>query len=73
MMPPCLSSGWQQCQESDALDETRWFAQGSLLLAATFAVPSGAFGKTTGTPNAIYRRGTWQLVRLAQAPTGPMY
>jgi hypothetical protein len=64
---PCPASGWWQCQESDALDGTRWFAQGSLLPAATFHVPAGLFGKATGTP-AAQRRGTWQLVRLAQAP-----
>jgi hypothetical protein len=64
----CPASGWWQSQESDALDGTRWFAAGSQLPAATFAVPAGVFGKATGTPKAIQRRGTWQLVRLAQAP-----
>jgi hypothetical protein len=63
----CPASGWWQCQESDAIDGTRWFTQGSLLPAATFAVPPGVFGMATGTPKAIQRRGTWKLVRLAQA------
>jgi len=64
----CPASGWWQSQESDALDGMRWFAAGSQLPAATFAVPAGVFAKATGTPKAIQRRGTWQPVRLAQAP-----
>lgn len=67
---PCPASGWWHCQESDALDGTRWFAQGSLLPAATFVVPGRVFGRTTGTPTAIQRRGTWQLVRLARVAEG---
>ncbi|WP_371763804.1 T6SS immunity protein Tli4 family protein [Massilia sp.] len=65
---PCPASGWWQCQESDALDGTRWFAEGNLLPAATFAVPARTLGKATGSTTAIQRRGTWQLVRLAQVP-----
>jgi hypothetical protein len=65
---PCPASGWWQCQESDALDGTRWFAQGSQLPAATFAVAGLSFGRTPDTPMVIQRSGTWQLVRLAQAP-----
>jgi Tle cognate immunity protein 4 C-terminal domain len=65
----CSASGWWRCEESHALDGTRWFAQGSLLPAATFAVPPAVFGKSsTGTPKTIQRRGKWMLVRLAQAP-----
>jgi hypothetical protein len=30
---PCPASGWWRCEESHALDGTRWFAQGSLLPA----------------------------------------
>jgi hypothetical protein len=64
----CPASGWRQCQESDALDGTRWFAVGSKLPAATFAVPAGVYGMATGMPKAVQRRGTWQLVRLAHEP-----
>jgi hypothetical protein len=67
----CPASGWWRCEEPSALDGTRWFAKGSLLPAATFAVPPGVFGKSSGAPKAIQRRGTWQLVRLAEAP-GPV-
>jgi hypothetical protein len=63
----CPVSGWWRCEESHALDGTRWFAQGSLLPAATFAVP-GAFAKSASVPKTIRRRGRWQLVRLAEAP-----
>jgi hypothetical protein len=65
---PCPASGWWRCEESHALDGARWFAQGNLLPAATFAVPPNAFGNRSGTPKAIQRRATWRLVRLAQAP-----
>jgi hypothetical protein len=65
---PCPSSGWWRCEESHALDGTRWFAQGSLLPAATFKVPPGVFRKTTGHPEVIHRRSTWQLVRYAPGP-----
>jgi hypothetical protein len=65
----CPASGWWRSEESHALDGTRWFAQGSVLPAATFVVPPGVFGKSaTGTPKTMQRRGTWMLVRLAQAP-----
>jgi hypothetical protein len=65
----CPASGWWRCEESHALDGTRWFAQGSLLPAATFKVPPGVFRKTTGHPELIHRRSTWQLVRYA--PSAP--
>ncbi|MGI4844148.1 MAG: T6SS immunity protein Tli4 family protein [Janthinobacterium lividum] len=65
---PCPASGWWHCQESGALDETRWFAQGNLLPAATFAVPGRVSGKTSRTMSLIQRRETWQLMRLAAAP-----
>ncbi|MET0983518.1 MAG: T6SS immunity protein Tli4 family protein [Telluria sp.] len=65
---PCPASGWWRCEESPALDGTRWFARGSLLPPATFAVASGRFGRSANTPRAIQRRGSWRLVRLADAP-----
>lgn len=65
---PCPASGWWRCEESAALDGTRWFARGSLLPPATFAVAMGGFGRSANTPRAIQRRGSWRLVRLADAP-----
>lgn len=64
---PCPASGWWRCEQSHALDGTRWFAQGSLLPPATFAVPPGVFGRSTTAPKSIQRRGEWRLVRLAQS------
>jgi hypothetical protein len=64
---PCPASGWWRCEEVNALDGTRWFAQGSLLPAATFAVPEG-YGKARVETGAVHRRSAWQLVRLSQAP-----
>ncbi|MEN3274646.1 MAG: hypothetical protein V7631_436 [Massilia sp.] len=65
---PCPASGWWHCEEPRALDGTRWFAQGSLLPPATFAVPPCGFGRSAKSPRAIERRGAWRLVRLADAP-----
>lgn len=65
---PTPASGWWRCDQSQALDGTRWFAQGSLLPAATFQVPPGVFGRSPGAPKVIQRRSMWQLVRYAQAP-----
>jgi len=62
----CPASGWWRCEESHALDGTRWFARGSLMPAATFQVPVGVFGKSSG-PEVIQRRSMWQLVRHAEA------
>lgn len=64
----CPASGWWRCEESHALDGTRWFASGSLLPAATFEVPSATFGRAFSKAQAIQRRSVWQLVRLAALP-----
>ncbi|MGZ6316837.1 MAG: T6SS immunity protein Tli4 family protein [Anaerolineales bacterium] len=63
----CPASGWWRCEEPNALDGTRWFAQGSLLPPATFQVPAGVFAKSAG-PEIIQRRSGWQLMRYAEAP-----
>lgn len=65
---PCPASGWWRCEESHALDGTRWFAQGSLLPPATFTVAPGIFGHSPSAPQAIQRRSAWRLMRLADAP-----
>jgi hypothetical protein len=62
----CPASGWWRCDETNALDGTRWFPRGSTLPAATFQVPVGVFGRSAG-PEVIQRRSTWQLMRLAEA------
>jgi hypothetical protein len=62
----CPASGWWRCGETHALDGTRWFPRGSTLPAATFQVPVGVFGRSTG-PEVIQRRSTWQLMRHAEA------
>jgi hypothetical protein len=64
---PCPASGWWRCVEPQALDGTRWFAQGSLLPAASFQVPAGVFAKSGG-PEVIQRRSGWQLMRHAVSP-----
>ena len=68
----CAASGWWRCEEPHALDGTRWFAQGSVLPAATFAVPAGVFGNAPGKIKAIRRHGTWQLMRLADLGPEPL-
>lgn len=67
---PCPASGWWRCEDPRALDGARWFARGSLLPSATFAVPPGAFGRSTTEARSIERRGAWRLVRLADGPHG---
>lgn len=62
---PCPASGWWRCEESHALDGTRWFAKGSLLPPATFTVAPGIFGHSPNAPQAIQRRSAWRLMRLA--------
>lgn len=65
----CPASGWWRCEEPHALDGTRWFPAGSVLPTASFQVPAGVFGKSSG-PEVIHRRSTWQLLRHASA-SGP--
>lgn len=65
---PCPASGWWRCEDPRALDGTRWFARGSLLPSATFALPPGAFGRSANAARSIERRGAWRLVRLADGP-----
>jgi hypothetical protein len=65
---PCPASGWWRSEDPRALDGTRWFARGSLLPSATFALPPGAFGRSAHGTRSIERRGAWRLVRLADAP-----
>jgi hypothetical protein len=62
----CPASGWWRCEESHALDGTRWFARGSLMPVATFQVPAGVFAKSAG-PEVIQRRSMWQLARHAES------
>jgi len=63
----CPASGWWRCEETHALDGTRWFARGSVLPVATFQVPPGVFARADG-PEVIQRRSLWQLVRQVEAP-----
>jgi hypothetical protein len=63
----CPASGWWQCQDSDALDGTRWFAKGDLLPAATFRIAKQKFLITRDVA-VFQRRSTWQLLRPASGP-----
>lgn len=65
----CPASGWWRCQDSHALDGTRWFGAGSLLPAATFRAQ--LHGRASTHPAWIHRRSAWQLVRHAGAATEP--
>jgi hypothetical protein len=67
---PCPASGWWRCADAEALDGTRWFAQGSLLPPATFTVPGRGGATVAHAPRAIRRRASWQLMRLAETPAG---
>lgn len=64
----CPASGWWRCEDSHALDGTRWFAAGSVLPAASFRMQ--IHGRGPGHPELIHRRSAWRLVRHAEAPAG---
>ena len=51
----CPASGWWRCDDSEALDGTRWFAAGSQLPRASFA-------------QRVRGHSSWTLVRLASEP-----
>jgi hypothetical protein len=65
---PCPASGWWRCEEAQALDGARWFARGTLLPSATFAVSAHARAGQPDRPQTIQRRAAWRLVRRAEAP-----
>jgi hypothetical protein len=60
----CPASGWWRCQDSGAVDGTRWFAKGELLPAATFRIPQPTF-QLRRNVEVFQRRSMWQLVRQA--------
>lgn len=62
----CSASGWWRCEETQALDGSRWFPRGSVLPAATFLVPAGLFGRAAA-PDVIQRRSAWRLMRIVDA------
>lgn len=62
---PCTTSGWWKCLDSEAVDRTRWFAQGDLLPAATFHVAQKKLLFAAQGVTVFQRRSTWQLVRPA--------
>jgi hypothetical protein len=63
---PCPASGWWRCEDTDALDGTRWFAHGELLPPATFQIPGTRFSASASASTDIFRRRSrWQLVRPA--------
>ena len=64
----CPASGWWRCEDSHALDGTRWFAAGSLLPPATFRAPVPLRGSMHR--EHIHRRSAWLLVRLAEGNDG---
>lgn len=61
----CPASGWWRCEDTQALDGTRWFAAGALLPAATFRALPGRNG--VAHTALIHRRSAWQLVRKADS------
>jgi Tle cognate immunity protein 4 C-terminal domain len=65
----CPAAGWWRCQDSDALDGTRWFAKGDLLPAATFSLAQAKFRFSRQDMQVYQRRSTWQLVRQTTEPS----
>jgi hypothetical protein len=62
---PCPASGWWRCDDAEALDGTRWFAQGELLPPASFRIPRSGFQIGSAQDDVFRRRSRWQLVRQA--------
>lgn len=65
---PCPASGWWSCPEPEAVDGTRWFAQGKLLPPATFHAPRSWADRIKGTPSLIRYRSIWKFVRQDVGP-----
>jgi hypothetical protein len=59
---PCPASGWWRCEDTSAMDGTRWFVRGDLLPPATFHLPNAQI-PLNRTAKVVQRRSRWQLVR----------
>lgn len=68
---PCPAAGWWRCQDTDALDGTRWFAQGATLRPATFQATSRWLFVLQRQGATFQRRSAWQLIRTAATPDAP--
>lgn len=62
----CSASGWWRCTDEQALDKSRWFAQGMVLPQASYQLSAGGIGRRPGTVQLIRRQASWQLMRLAR-------
>lgn len=65
----CTASGWWQCLEPGALDNTRWFSSGAILPCATKPVSLTVLEKMKGVPAFVRVPATWQLIRFADSET----
>lgn len=62
----CPASGWWRCTDEQALDKSRWFAQGMVLPQASYQLPAGGITRRPRTVQLIRRQASWQLMRLAR-------
>lgn len=62
----CPASGWWRCTDEQALDKSRWFAQGMVLPQASYQLPAGGIARRPRTNQLIRRQTSWQLMRLAR-------
>lgn len=65
----CTASGWWQCLERGALDNTRWFSNGGVLPPATKPVSLTVFEKMKGLPGFVRVSANWRLIRSADSET----
>jgi hypothetical protein len=62
----CPAGGWWRCTDEQALDKSRWFAQGMVLPQASYQLPAGGIARRPRTIQLIRRQTSWQLMRLAR-------
>lgn len=65
----CTASGWWQCLEMGALDNTRWFADGAILPPATKPISLTLVEKMKGVPDFVRVPASWRLIRFADSET----
>jgi hypothetical protein len=65
----CTASGWWQCLEPGALDNTRWFSSGAALPPATKPVSLTVLEKMKGLPGFVRVPASWRFIRFADSET----
>jgi hypothetical protein len=65
----CPASGWWRCIDDQALDGTRWFAEGAGLPPATYQLSGAGMRRRLPHPQLLTRGSAWKLMREAAVST----